>query len=54
MPYDLSISYAHRDNARNQVRELRDAILADFQDFAGRDLRVFCRVPAPRWSLDRY
>ena len=41
MPYDLFVSYAHRDNARGQVRELRDAILEDFHKFAGRDLRIF-------------
>lgn len=41
MPYDLFISYAHRDNARGQVRELRDAISENFQKFAGRNLTIF-------------
>jgi tetratricopeptide (TPR) repeat protein len=41
MPYDLFMSYAHRVNARGQVRELRDAISKDFQKFAGRDLSIF-------------
>jgi tetratricopeptide (TPR) repeat protein len=41
MPYDLFISYAHLDNARHQVRELRDAILEDFEGFAGRSLKIF-------------
>ncbi|MBL8829655.1 MAG: tetratricopeptide repeat protein [Planctomycetaceae bacterium] len=41
MPFDLFISYAHRDNARGQVRELHDAISANFQKFAGRNLTVF-------------
>jgi len=41
MPYDLFISYAHRDNARGQVRELRDAISEDFEKFAGRNLTIF-------------
>lgn len=41
MPYDLFISYAHKDNSREQVRELRDAILADFHKFAGRQLSLF-------------
>ena len=41
MPYDLFISYAHKDNLRGQVRELGDAITEDFQRFAGRDLGVF-------------
>lgn len=35
MPYDLFISYSHQDNQRGQVRELCDAIIADFQEFAG-------------------
>jgi hypothetical protein len=38
---DLFIAYAHRDNAKNQVRELRDVVLADFQRFVGRDPRIF-------------
>jgi TIR domain len=41
MPYDLFISYAHKDNSREQVRELRDAILEDFHKFAGRELNIF-------------
>jgi hypothetical protein len=41
MAYDLFISYLHSDNHRGQVRELRDAIATDFQQFAGRSLRVF-------------
>ncbi|MEK6324297.1 MAG: toll/interleukin-1 receptor domain-containing protein [Acidobacteriota bacterium] len=41
MPYDLFISYAHKDNSREQVRELRDAILGDFHKFAGRELNIF-------------
>lgn len=41
MPYDLFISYAHKDNARGQVRELCEEIVDDFQQFAGRGLRVF-------------
>lgn len=41
MPYDLFISYAHRDNARRQVTEFRDAISEDFQKFAGRELTIF-------------
>jgi len=41
MPYDLFISYAHRDNPRGQISELRDAISQDFQKFAGRNLTVF-------------
>ena len=41
MPYDLFISYAHQDNSRGQVRELRDAILEDFQKFSGRNLSIF-------------
>lgn len=41
MEYDLFISYAHKDNARGQVGELRDAILADFHQFAGRGLNIF-------------
>lgn len=41
MRYDLFISYPHRDNARGQVRELRDAVAEDFARFAGRELAVF-------------
>ena len=49
MPYDLFVSYAHRDNARGQVRDLRDVVAADFHKFAGRDLRIFfdeCDIPS--------
>lgn len=41
MPYDLFISYAHQDNDHGQVKELCDAIFADFRQFGGRDLLVF-------------
>jgi tetratricopeptide (TPR) repeat protein len=41
IPYDLFISYAHRDNVRGQVRELRDAINDNFEGFAGRPLKIF-------------
>jgi len=41
MPFDLFISYAHLDNERGQVRELRDAIDEDFESFAGRALKIF-------------
>ncbi len=41
MPYDAFISYAHSDNARSQVRELRDAIVDDFNNFAGRVPLIF-------------
>jgi hypothetical protein len=40
MPYDLFISYAHRDNSREQVRELRDAILENVHEFAGCALNI--------------
>ena len=39
--YDVFVSYAHRDNPQGQVRELRDAIVENFQLFAGRELSVF-------------
>lgn len=41
MGSDLFISYAHSDNARQQVRELRDEIVMNFREFAGRELSVF-------------
>jgi hypothetical protein len=44
IPYDLFISYAHRDNVRGQVRELRDAINDKFEGFPGRPLKIFFDV----------
>src|SRR5215213_3578415 len=41
MPYDLFISYARRDNADKQVRELRDTISHDFHKSVGRNFDVF-------------
>ncbi len=41
MPYDLFISYSHRDDQRGRVRALKEQIEADYRSFAKEDLRCF-------------
>ena len=42
MPYDLFITYAHRDNDRGRVRELCDAVRGAFREAAGRSDEAEC------------
>lgn len=51
LPNDLFISYAHLDNDRGQVRELRDAIHEGFVNFAGRLQQRYSLSHRPWTSL---